>query len=381
MVVGSFPDQVDVAIAGAGPAGAAAAIALSRKGYRVLLADAGEGPMPRVGEGLPASTRPLLADLGVLDRVLAAGHRLSSGSHAFWATSTPTEIDTIFGLHGHALQLDRSRFDASLRDAAAQAGAICASKVQLRLQTPADGHHPHRLLLHASHQASRCVVARWLIDATGRRATLARSFGAKRGLHQYRLAFHQRFSGGAAVDADARTWIEAEADGWWYSVLLPSQQRLIVFVGDPEMAERQRLLASGGLWNRLSQAPQLQALCRRAGWQPEGATFAADASSAALDRSAGHRWLAVGDAALAFDPLASKGIANALYTGIQAAVAIDAAESGDCGAVSVYSEHLAQIHRVYRQQHQWIHQQVQRWPDRPFWQRCQQASWSLDRVA
>lgn len=381
MLVGSFPDQVDVAIAGAGPAGAAAAIALSRQGYRVLLADAGEGPMPRVGEGLPASTRPLLADLGVLDRVLAAGHRLSSGSHAFWAESTPTEIDTIFGLHGHALQLDRSRFDASLRDAAAQAGAICACKVQLRLQTPADGRHPHRLRLHAPPQASRCLEARWLIDATGRRATLARSFGAKRRLHQHRLAFHQRFSGGAAVDADARTWIEAEADGWWYSVLLPSQQRLIVFVGDPEVAERQCLLAAGGLWNRLSQAPQLKALCRRAGWQPDGATFAADASSAALDEPAGHRWLAVGDAALAFDPLASKGIANALYTGLQAAVTIDAAERGDSGAVSAYSEHLAQIHHVYRQQHQWIHQQVRRWPERPFWQRCQQASLTLGRAA
>lgn len=381
MLVGSFPDQVDVAIAGAGPAGAAAAIALGRQGYRVLLADAGEGPMPRVGEGLPASTRPLLAELGVLDRLLADGHRPSPGSHAFWATSTPTEIDTIFGLHGHALQLDRSRFDASLRDAAAQAGAICASKVQLRLQTPADGHHPHRLRLHAPPQASRCLEARWLIDATGRRATLARAFGAKRRLHQHRLAFHQRFSGGAAVDADARTWIEAEADGWWYSVLLPSEQRLVVFVGDPELAERQRLLKPGGLRNRLSQAPQLQALCRRAGWQPDGSTFAADASSAALDQPAGHRWLAVGDAALAFDPLASKGIANALYTGLRAAATIHAAESGDSGALQAYSEHLGEIHRVYRQQHQWIHQQVQRWPERPFWQGCQQGAWTLGRVA
>lgn len=381
MVVGAHPDQVDVAIAGAGPAGAAAAIVLARQGYRVLLADAGEGPMPRIGEGLPASTRSLLRELGVLDRIQADVHRPSPGSHAYWADTTATDLDTIFGLHGPALQLDRARFDASLRDVACEAGASCLHSVQLRLQTAADQQHPHQLLLVSSGHASRTVQARWLIDATGRRALLARALGAQRLVHHHRLALYQRCSGGAAHDGDARTWIEAEPDGWWYSVLLPSDQRLIVFVGDPEVPERQRLLAPGGLWQRLSQAPQLQALCRRAGWHPDGPVSGADASSVELDRAAGHQWFAVGDAALAFDPLASKGIANALYTGMQAAAALVATEAGDQQAGAAYVQHLHEIHRVYRQHHQWAHQRVRRWPERPFWRRFQPQSSSLTRMA
>lgn len=98
--------SVDVAIAGGGPGGAAAAIALARQGQRVLLADAGTGRWPRIGEGLPPSARALLRELGVLDQVLAEGHRRSPGTLAFWGSNTAHTEDSLFGLHGDGLQLD-----------------------------------------------------------------------------------------------------------------------------------------------------------------------------------------------------------------------------------------------------------------------------------
>jgi flavin-dependent dehydrogenase len=371
-------ERVDVAIAGGGPAGAAAAITLARQGCRVLLAEAGEGRWPRIGEGLPPSTRALLRELGLLDRVLADGHRRSPGTIAFWGADTAHVEDTLFGLHGDGLQLDRGRFDAGLRAAARAAGADVREGARLRLLERGDAHTAHAIELHAIGKhagapAPQRLQARWLIDAGGRAATLSRACGARRIVHDRLLAFHQRLVGGAATDRDGRTWVEAVADGWWYSVLLPSDERLIVFLGDFSgergPADRRALLEGDGLWRKLRAAPRLHALCADHGWQPHGAVSGADAGSAELDRAGGERWLAVGDAALAFDPLSSKGIANALYTGLRAAAAIRECDQGDPDAVAAYAHHLREIHRVYRDQRRMFYTLERRWPDSAFWRR------------
>lgn len=363
--------EFDVAIAGGGPGGAAAAIALARRGQRVLLADAGLGRWPRIGEGLPPSTRALLRELGVLDRVLAEGHRRSPGTIAYWGSERAHVEDTLYGLHGDGLQLDRARFDAGLRAAARAAGAELHEGAHLRLRERGDAHTAHGLELRIGDAAPQQLRARWLIDASGRAAALARACGAQRIAHDRLLAFHQRLIGGAARDRDGRTWVEAVADGWWYSVLLPSEQRLIAFLGDFSgdhgLANRRALLDGDGLWQSLRAAPHLHALCTGHGWQPHGTAQGADAGSAELDPAAGERWLAVGDAALAFDPLAAKGIANALYTGLRAAAAIHATEHGDSHAITAYAHHLRDIHRVYRAQRQSFYAQEQRWPERAFW--------------
>lgn len=362
---------VDVAIAGGGPGGAAAAIALARQGQRVLLADAGTGRWPRIGEGLPPSARALLRELGVLDQVLADGHRRSPGTLAFWGSDTAHTEDTLFGLHGDGLQLDRARFDAGLRAAAQAAGAQVIDGARLRLLERGDAHTPHTLELRIDEAAPQRVQARWLIDASGRSASLARALGARRIAHDRLLAFHQRLIGGAATDRDGRTWVEAVAEGWWYSVLLPSGERLIAYLsdfsGEDGAAERRRLLTGEGLWNALRLAPRLHALCVEHGWRPHGAVQGADAGSTELDRAGGERWLAVGDAALAFDPLSSKGIANALYTGVRAAGMIRACDQGDAEAVGGYARHLREIHRVYRGQCRSFYAMEGRWVGSGFW--------------
>ena len=359
---------VDVAIAGGGPAGAAAGLALARAGLRVRLCEHDAARPFRVGEGLPPSARSLLRDLGVLDRMAADGHRPSPGTLAFWGRDTAHAEDTLFGVHGHGWQLDRVRFDARLREAAAAAGAELRTAT-LRLDVAGDAQAPHRLVARDAHGAEEMFEARWLIDASGRAATFARSLGAERIAHDRLFALHQRLHGGAERDRDGRTWVESVADGWWYSVLLPSGERLTAFLCDADADERRRLLDDDGLWRHLAGAPQLHALCTLHGWTPHGRAHGAEASSVELDRAAGERWLAVGDAALAFDPLSSKGISSALYTGLRAAQALLACERGDAAALDAYAHHLRDIHRVYRGQLRAFHAMETRWPTSAFWQR------------
>ena len=362
------PDAVDVAIAGGGPAGAAAGLALARAGLRVRLCEH-DGARPfRVGEGLPPSARSLLRDLGVLDRMAADGHRTSPGTLAFWGSDRPHAEDTLFGVHGQGWQLDRVRFDATLRETAAMAGADVRNAT-LRLDAAGDARTSHRLVARDAQGSETRLEARWLIDASGRAASFARAFGAERIAHDRLFAVHQRLHGGADTDRDGRTWVESIEDGWWYSVLLPSGERLIAFLCDADANVRRRLLDGDGLWRHLAHAPRLHALCRRHDWASHGRAHGADASSVELDRTAGGRWLAVGDAALAFDPLSSKGISSALYTGLRAVDAILACDRGDATAIDVYARHLRDIHRVYREQLRAFHAMEMRWPDAAFWRR------------
>ena len=367
----------DVVIAGGGPAGAAAAIALARAGRDVLLVAGSDDAGFKVGEGLPPNARSLLRDLGMLERTLADGHRASPGTCARWGSATPHASDFLFQLHGHGLQLDRSRFDAMLRDAAAQSGAEVLPDALVRIVAPGDATRPHRLALRPvdaqTHAEAEAIEADWLMDATGRAASLARTLGARKVAHDAQIAFHQRLCSTRDDDHDGRTWVEAVEDGWWYSVLLPSRERLVAFLTDADLCDHRRLLDGDGLWRALADAPALHALCTTHGYAPASRALGADASGCHLDRAAGPRWLAVGDAALAFDPLSSKGISNAIYTGLRAADALLRHERGDAAALDGYARHLLDIHRVYREQLRAFHAMETRWSEAPYWARRQAA--------
>lgn len=373
----------DVLIAGGGPAGAAAAIALARAGRDVLLVAGSDDAAFKIGEGLPPNARSLLRDLGVLERVLAEGHRTSPGTCAFWGDAAPHANDFLFQLHGHGLQLDRSRFDAMLRDAAAQAGAEVVPDALVRVVTAGDATHPHTIALRPadarSPDTTACMEADWLIDATGRAASLARALGARKLAHDGQIAFHQRLRSAHDDDHDGRTWVEAVEDGWWYSVLLPSRERLVAFLTDADLCDHRRLLDDDGLWRALADAPALHALCTAHGYAPASRALGADASGCHLDRAAGERWLAVGDAALAFDPLSSKGISNAMYTGLRAADALLRHGRGEVDAIDGYARHLLDIHRVYREQLRAFHAMEARWAEAPYWSR-RQASPAADTL-
>ncbi|HEU4883779.1 MAG TPA: NAD(P)-binding protein, partial [Longimicrobium sp.] len=104
-------------VAGGGPAGCAAALALARAGRRVLLVDAAPAGPP-LGEALPPVGRALLGELGLLEGFLGQGHAPSHGNASAWGSGALAAHDFLRGVHGHGWHLDRARFDAGLRAAA-----------------------------------------------------------------------------------------------------------------------------------------------------------------------------------------------------------------------------------------------------------------------
>lgn len=355
-------------VAGGGPAGAAAALALARGGRRVLLVDEQTAADFRVGEALPPSGRPLLRDLGVLERFLADGHLACHGNLSAWGSDALGVTDFIRDRNGHGWHLDRARFDASLRAAAADAGVEVRCGARLAsAERQADGWR--LALASVADGASHAVRCGWIVDATGRRCAIARRHGAARQHHDALVAFHARFRPADAGDRDARTMIEAGPDGWWYTALVPSGERVVAFLTDADLADRAALLTPEGFVSGLVQtehvAAQLLAHAYAIASRPRGT----DAGSARLDRVVGEGWVAAGDAAISFDPLSSQGMLNAMYTGLRAGEALSAHLGGDGDALPAYAARLEEIHRAYQRNRTAYYGYETRWAGRPFWSR------------
>src|SRR6266404_3412187 len=110
--------RYDVAVFGGGPAGAAAALALTQRGFTVaVLARAGcRGP--RVGESVPPTIMRPLSRLKLWESFRFANHEPAPGAVAIWGDEQPYENDFIFNPYGQGWHLDRVRFDTMLIDAA-----------------------------------------------------------------------------------------------------------------------------------------------------------------------------------------------------------------------------------------------------------------------
>jgi geranylgeranyl reductase family protein len=117
--------DLDALVVGAGPAGCASAMLLAQAGRRVLLLDKSPAPPPKVcGEYLSPGCLRLLARLGVVDAVEAAGARPlagmlihTAGGRLLHARYSPETGSSICGL-----SIPRARLDPLLLKAARRAG-------------------------------------------------------------------------------------------------------------------------------------------------------------------------------------------------------------------------------------------------------------------
>jgi flavin-dependent dehydrogenase len=289
--------DVDVAVVGAGPAGAAASIVCAAAGLRVALLERGAFPRERPGETLHPGIEAPLRELGVLDRVQAAGFVRHEGVEVTWDGAPRFDAygsDEDGPWRGY--QAPRDRFDALLVDRAQELGVVLHDRV--RALTPKlRGGRVVGIRTSSGFVGARCVV-----DAAGGGHWLARRMDLEFDERSPMLIARYGYVTGRCPVRDANPAIVADDCGWTWTARVDdgvyAWMRLDVTAGGQVAAPA-----------RPAEFARLRMRGRRRG---------ADVSWRRVVAPAGPGYVLAGDAAAVLDPASSHGVLRALLSGSHA---------------------------------------------------------------
>ena len=355
--------DVDVLVVGAGPAGAAAALTLAQRGRSVTLFGSHAARRRTFGEVMPPAAWPCLARLGADGAFATHWHLRSWRQSSSWGSAELASRDLSFHPHGCAWHLDREVFDADLLDLARGCGVSYAPGDRLRgvTKTPAGWK--------VEFETLGSVEARFVVEASGRAAAFARQIGIDRRRPDRLVAMMGFFdSAETATTKPVELLVEASENGWWYLAPLPGGRFIAAFMTDAEMVP-----SGHGAQLEFWRSYLLQTLhAQRWLGVDSRAVSQMRVVPAGMERLSfvqGERWLAVGDAAVAFDPLSSHGLTHALDSGRLGGLAVDAALAGEWRLLAAYERVVAQRADENDVARRGFYAAERRWPGSKFWAR------------
>jgi flavin-dependent dehydrogenase len=375
----------DVIVIGGGPAGSATAMTLARLGQRVLLVDDQGRAKFKLGESLPPPCVGLLKQfLGKIERADEGpcGMFRAAGNVSVWATEQAQTTDFFFTLTGFGLCVDRIAFDEALRSKAESTGVAVLRGVRFESCTQLiDTEANWRLRFGQGVPEHH---ARYLVDCSGRRAVVAHALGSSVHETSDQLFAYAQWFATSDLDEDPYTRIEAGPHGWWYTNRLPgvsegATRRVVVFHSDRDLPQAKSAASPDGFQQLLGDSVHIGPMLEDRGYRPFGSIRGAPANSQRLTCFCGNAWMAVGDAAQAYDPLSSQGIDKALRSGSHAGHLIHYALSDgpvnaealsqDNHYIRQYVLQQQQLWQDYESQRDFYYRTQPRWEEQPFWQR------------
>jgi geranylgeranyl reductase family protein len=300
---------VDVAIVGAGPAGAAAAITLALADRHVVLLDKATFPRDKIcGDGITTGALRLLEELGLDPRTVPS-----------WTDVSDIHVASPSGhIATFPLPRDRGRFAAVMRrtdldHALVRRAVAVGATLREGVEVTAAADHPDHVELELDDGTT--LRARHVIAADGMWSPLRKMLGtAVPGYLGEWHAFRQYFTNVGPEARDLWVWFEPDLlPGYAWSFPLPDGGANVGFgiqrggsIATKEMK---------ALWPDLLARPHIaRVLGPDAVAEDRHQAWPIPARVGELALSAG-RVLWVGDAAAVTDPMTGEGIGQALLTG------------------------------------------------------------------
>ena len=358
--------QTDVLIVGGGPSGASAAISLlTYSNLSVTLVEQSDFNQTRVGEHVSASIFDLIGYLKLSRNDFDVDcFRPSYASKAYWGSDKVSTTHSIFTTEDSTFQMDRETFDFKLIEVAAERGATifprtkCMKYVQLPDSAwKISAQHPE--------QKTFTIHARYLVDATGRSGNVCRMVGAP----------SQKYDSLVGVglfldrkEANFEHVLESVEMGWWYAASLPDHKMVMTLFTDADLVSEHKLHQLDVWKKALFQTKQIRHLL--SGDQVfHDSLWIRSAHTQMSDVRSVERFVAIGDAAVSFDPISSMGIGFAISSASFAAKHIVQELERGSKTIDVFQQDILKNFEQYRRIKDRYYGKERRWAESRFWKR------------
>ena len=341
-------ENPEVAIVGGGPAGAWCAYLLARAGVQVILAHwSGYAPggtelvsgraRRQIEQHCPDFFQTTVPGIEVQETI------------SLWNTPEPVVLSAMSNLWGPGVAVERTLFDLALRNVASVGGVDVRAEAKV-VGIEREDATGWKLSSRLEEDEISSLRAEFVVLATGRAAIsfFDRSAAPEPSKIALMTSLPTRHD-----DPQQAHYIEKSGHGWWYA--LPAQKGRC-FAGF--CLERDELKKRGGSLKefyieQLRGTKLLATLLPQTNDMGDSHILGRMAGPRPFGRAAGDRWIAVGDAAYAPDPLSGMGIELALESAELGADAVLEAMYSNRKAVNsnaAFAEYDAAM-RAYAHEH------------------------------
>lgn len=321
-------NEWDVIVIGGGPAGSTAATTLAKKGRRVLVLEKTKFPRFHIGESLLPYNRQIFEDLGVWEKIAAAGFmRKRAAQFIMGDDSRGNRLDFSKGAFTEfpeAMQVERAKFDEILLHHSREHGAEVREECQVLDHRIED----QRIVLkyRSADGEEREITSSFMIDASGLGNVTANRESQREYYAEHRkLAIFSHFSGVdmPKEEQEGDILIIRRENSWLWFIPLSSEKTSVGLVIDaadfkasgmtPQEAFDHAIATTPAAGKRFEEAVLLEKLHVMADFSYKN------------ERLVSPRVVRVGDASGFIDPMFSSGILLAMTSAQQGALAVDQA--------------------------------------------------------
>lgn len=355
----SVSTRYPVVIIGGGPAGLATSLVLSSRGVEHCIVEAREVAGTKPGEAIPPNARPLFRQLGIGELLEHENHRAYYGNLSSWGDTSLQHDDFFRGIYGSGYLLDRPFFEKQLTDKVKNTSTMFFQGYAMKkLARNTSGE---LTVIIEDRQDSISLTADYIVDATGRKASVCRHLGVQKEMLDEQVALILRVQ--PSGELQHQIWIEATENGWWYAAPYGKDELMLLFFTDKEL-----LPPNAGIsdfvkkeFENVRHLPPVKTGIRMETVRimPVGSGY--------LTQPFGKGWIAVGDAAYVYDPVSSFGITSALVAGYYGGHALAEAIGGDPDAFGIYQYMMETAFQDYLKKVVSLYDTEKRWASGTYW--------------
>ncbi|WGO98273.1 tryptophan 7-halogenase [Saccharophagus degradans] len=313
----------DVCVIGGGPAGLATALQLraANSHISIVVMEASNYLQPRVGESIAPGLESVLQAIGAEHLLSEHKHLPSAGVSSCWGSSEVHTNDFLLFPRGRGWHLNRSVFDKDLATLASERGIHVCAGYRFKQSKYVQSNWQLSFICEQANAKNTTnsevfLSCAFVVDASGRTAKFAKQQGSKPIQLDSLICIYSYINRNHLDKPFAE--IKPFADGWSYSAPLPNNKKIVALMTDSDIASAKHYKQITVWQNTLCNVANIS----QHALLPNQPLNVWPAYSVVNPQITGSHWLAVGDAAMCYDPLSSQGITKSLVQGIYAGHAL-----------------------------------------------------------